>query len=170
MKLKKPIKFKRSLTRLAQLKEIRYHTLDGRRKTIKFDKQKWELIWDPIKKILLVTRKENLKRLKVDLKTIENLPTFKMWKDFTAHPVDKVYDLVLNENFLFNKIGKGIHVVYRSDKWNKGDYWDYIHEYGEGLDHVVVKNHGVNVYYDTVNKIYKMSGGKLDVTDKGIIH
>lgn len=162
---------KRQSTNLAALKEIRFHSLDGRKRTIKFDKKKWELLWYPAEKYLLVVQKKDLKKLEnFDNKNYKHFPAYKMWKIFTDKDFNQAFTLDLYKDKKFNKIGKGIHVVYHSDKWNPGDFWDYIHEFGEGIDYVVVKNHGVNISYDPINKIYKMSGGKLDVTDRGIIN
>lgn len=162
---------KPDLTRLASLKEIRFHELSGKKRSIKFDKKKWQLIWNPIKKHLWVVPTKDLKKVKLTNENeYKHFPAYKMWKVFTDFENDKAFIYQPTVQKAFNKIGKGIHVVYHSDKWNEGDYWDYIHEFGEGIDHVVIKNHGVNVYYDPINKIYKMSGGKLDVTERGIIN
>lgn len=162
---------KPDLTRLASLKEIRFETLDGKKRKIKFDKNKWELIWNPIQKYLLVVPCKDLKTVKLTNENeYKHFPAYKMWKMFTSFKNDKAFIYKPYKNKMFNKIGKGIHVIYHSDKWNEGDFWDYIHEFGEGVDHIVIKNHGVNVYYDPINKIYKMSGGKLDVTERGIIN
>src|SRR5574338_11796 len=162
-------KFKKSVTLLAQLKEIQYTTLSGKLRKIKFDK-KWKLLWDPITKILYVAPKKLFTKIKIDEDRVRHTPAYKMIRTFKAQPFKNAFELDLIKKKEFERIGKGIHVVYRSDKWNEGDFWNYIHEFGEGIDHVVIKNHGVNVYYDPINKIYKMNGGKLDVTDRGIIH
>jgi hypothetical protein len=161
---------KRAFTNLAQLKEIRYVTTEGKNRIIKFDRR-WELLWEPIEKILYVVPKKPLIKIKdFNEESVKHTPAYKMIHTFKAQPFKNAYYLDLVKKKAFNKIGKGIHVVYKSDKWNEGDFWNYIHEYGEGIDHVVIHNHGVNVYYDPINKIYKMYGGKLDVTERGIIH
>lgn len=168
-------KYNGSLTLLAQLKEVKYQPIKKNPKTktrsnsrtIEFD-DRWELLWDPKKKILYGVKKKNFNLLKgVDLSGIINHPSYKMVKIFKDQDVKSAFELEVDKR-KFQKLGKGVHVVYKSDKWNPKKYYEYIHEFGED-GYVVYKNHNVNIYYDPINQIYKMCGGKLDVDERGII-
>lgn len=167
--------YKGTYTLLARLVEIKYEPVKKnpigkkvRGRTIQF-KDRWELIWDPIKKVLYGIKKSNLDKYKSLLKGgLINHPSYKMVKVFKDQDVSGAFEVELEKNADYEKLGKAVHVVYNSDKWNKGTHYDYIHEFGED-GYVVNKNHGVNLYYDPMNKVYKMSGGKLNVDERGII-
>lgn len=159
--------YKGIYTRLARTIEVKYQPINSNRlRTIKFDKQ-WDLLWDPIKKILYGIKKSTLNKARIN-KGLENHPAYKMVRVFKDQDVDGAFEALLKNKPAYQKLGKAIHVVYKSDKWNKGKYYDYIHEFGED-GYVVLKNHGVNIYYDPENRVYEIKGGKLDVDERGII-
>jgi len=57
--------------------------------------------------------------------------------------------------------GKGVHIVYQSDKWNPGRDVDYIHDFEDG----------VYIYADNPDdpEILVAFGGKLTLTERGLI-
>lgn len=86
------------------------------------------------------------------------------------------YDLSKNFGSFFELpikwelLGKGKQVDYFSDKF-EGDWIYYYHKFGEyDQSQPIVKDHKVNIYYDRKNKLVKMVGGKLTVTNRGIIN
>lgn len=166
--------YKGTYTLLARLVEIKYEPKQKRNpigkkvrgRTIQF-KDRWELIWDPIKKVLYGVQKSNMKKGTLN-KGLSNHPSFKMVKVFKDQDAREAFEVNLGKTAQFEDLGKAVHVVYRSDKWNKGTHYDYIHEFGED-GYVVNKNHGVTLQYDPINRVYKMAGGKLNVDERGII-
>jgi len=61
-----------------------------------------------------------------------------------------------------NELGKAKHIIYRSDKWNPGTFHDYIHEFQEG----------VRCFVDNPKKpkMFVICGGRLTVTERGLIY
>jgi len=154
---------------LAQLKEIKYTNFEGKNKILYFNKERWELLWNPSEKCLLGIKKKLMRKIKVDNENFKENPAYKMVKIFKDYEFESAYEAFLQPPFKFEKLGKGIHVVYRSDKWNKKKFFNYIHEFGEDGS-TLVKNHGVNIFYNRKNKLFKMCGGKLIVNERGIIY
>lgn len=60
------------------------------------------------------------------------------------------------------ELGKAKHIVYRSDKWNRGTFHDYIHDFQAG----------VRCFADSADdpKIFVICGGRLTVTERGLIY
>lgn len=158
-------------TLLAQLKEIKYVNFEGKNKIIYFNDQRWELLWNPIKKELIGIKKKLIKKIPFkDLENFKNKPAYQMVKIFKDYDFDGcIYSSFLEEPLTFEKLGKGTHIVYRSDKWNKHKFFNYIHEFGEDGNSINPR-HGVNVYYNKKNRLFMCKGGKLFVSSRGIIN
>ena len=62
-------------------------------------------------------------------------------------------------------IGKAVDIIYRSDKWHKKRNQDYIHSFTK-------KNDNVRVRCGTFRggKVVTISGGRMTVTERGIIY
>ena len=58
--------------------------------------------------------------------------------------------------------GRAKHIVYRSDKWHPGDTEDYIHKFG--------KNVRMAVSSGKPAKAMMISGGRLTVTERGLVY
>lgn len=158
-------------TLLAQLKEIKYINFEGKNKILYFNRDRWELLWNEGLKSLLGIKKKLLKKISLNKDNhIEN-PAFKMVKVFKDYDFDSAFTADLEPPYKFEKLGKAVHVVYRSDKWNKHKYFNYIHEFGEsGNETEINRNHGVNLFYNKKNRLFLMKGGKLIVSNRGIIY
>jgi len=161
---------------LADLKKIKYYdSKNNKVKTVKFDD--WSLLWNPLRKELVGICNKDLCKIKLDYKDLKNLPAMKAHISFQDFPSYQDYDF--SKNYIsdmkhpidFELIGKGKEIEYYSDKFNKGDWCLYYHEFGEyDQSKPIVKDHKVMVYYDPYNQLIKCSGGKLTVTERGIIN
>lgn len=163
---------------LADLKLIKFYNYENKVKTIKFyDSDPWSLIWNPVTKQLLGIKNSLLKCVEIKSKKLFSLPAMKSYIAFQDHKDIKDYDF--SKNFIssltlpikWNLLGKAKQIDYYSDKFNINDYWLYYHRFGEYDQSMpIVKDHKVQLYYDCANQIIKIEGGKLIVTERGIIN
>jgi len=161
---------------LAELRLISYYDpFTNKVKTKKFRKSKWSLIWNPTTKELVGISNSKLNKLKKLPKELRNSKAMKAHIKFLNRNLDN-YDFTKNYDsdvilpLKWIKLGKGKQIDYFSDKFDDGWYY-YYHEFGE-YEHSLppIKNHGVNIYYDQINELFRAKGGKLDVTERGIIY
>lgn len=162
---------------LAELRLIKYYIPStGKVNTQKFGKD-WSLLWNPTTKILLGVKNSILKKLDVDGDSLKSLPAMKAFIDFQDHSEHTDYDFSKNWKSVFHYpikfelLGKGKQIDYYSDKFNKGQFHYYYHEFGEyDQSKPIVEDHKVMIYYDRKNNIILVKGGKLTVTKRGIIN
>ncbi len=163
---------------LASLKQIKYFDDQNKIRTRTFKKSDpWSLIWNPLTKELVGIKNSSLKGIELQGKGILNLPAMKSFIAFQDHPSLEDYDFTKNFMSTLQKpikwelLGKGKQIDYKSDKFNLNDFWLYYHKFGEYDQNMpIVRDHKVNIYYDRINKMIKISGGKLIVTERGIIN
>lgn len=180
-KVKKPRKLpprKDQWALLAALKQIKYFDPDNATITINFKKaDPWSLLWNPTTNELLGIKNSLFTDVELKGKGILNLPAMKSFIAFQDHPSLEDYDF--SKNFISKLItpikweflGKGKQIDYRSDKFNLNDYFLYYHKFGEYDQNMpIIKDHKVSIYYDRANKLIKIAGGKLTVTERGIIN
>lgn len=157
-------------TLLAQLKEIKFVNFEGKNKIYYFNNERWELLWNEKEKSLLGIKKKLLKKIPLDKENFQQNPAYQMVKVFKDYDFDCAYTADLKEPLKFEKLGKAVHVVYRSDKWNKHKFFSYIHEFGEDGSSIINKSHGVNLFYNKKNRLFLLKGGRLIVNQRGIIY
>jgi hypothetical protein len=163
---------------LAELKQIKYFDPDQKTKTVKFKKSDpWSLLWNPITNELLGIKNSLCKDVELKGKNILNLPAMKSFIAFQDHPSLEDYDFsknfisTLKQPIKWEFLGKGKQIDYWSEKFNLNDFWLYYHKFGEYDQNMpIVKDHKVKIYYDPLNKLIKIAGGKLTVTERGIIN
>lgn len=163
---------------LAQLKLIKYYDpVNGKIVTHKFgDKDPWSLLWNPLIKELIGIKKSFLYHKSLKGKDIPSLPAMKSYVSFQDYHSPDKYDFTKNYGsnlylpLNWEYLGKGKQVDYFSDKF-EGDWIYYWHKFGEYDQNMPIeKDHKVQIHYDRKNKLIKMSGGKLTVTQRGIIN
>lgn len=161
---------------LAELRLLSYYDPFTKKvKTKKFRKGKWSLIWNPTTKELVGISNSRLNKLGKLPEEMLRSAAMKSHIKFQNKDLNN-YDFTLNYDsdiilpLKWNKLGKGKQIDYYSNKFDDGFYY-YYHEFGE-YEHnkPPVKNHGVNIYYDQYNDLWRAKGGKLDVTERGIIY
>lgn len=157
-------------TLLAQLKEIKYINFEGKNKIIYFNDQRWELLWNEKTKSLLGIKKKLLKRVPINKENYLENPAYQMVKVFKDYDFDSAFTADLEPPYKFEKLGKAVHVVYRSDKWNKHKYFNYIHEFGESGNGPNIIDHKVNLFYNKKNRLFLLKGGMLAVENRGIVY
>lgn len=170
---------KNQFAELAPLIEISYTDLiTGKKQKQKFPRRKdktredsWVLLWNAESNELL-----GIKRGRTDDVTdllpesdFKNLKAYKIYKSFNGFELPQVSLSQITLPFKWEEIGKAEHIVYHSDKNNEGDFYDYIHPFGDN-GYIKIRDHGVKFYYDRKNKIFKLSGGKLTVNERGIVY
>lgn len=158
---------------LAPLIEIKYiDKFTGKPTLRKFPRNKSEifwLVWNPYTKELWGMRKSKLVEidpLQIDYKKTK---AYKIYKDFNGYEDLKLDKTKIKTPFKWEEVGKAVHILYHSDKNNRGQFYDYIHPFGDN-GYIQLKDHGVNFYYDWTNRIFKVSGGKLTVNERGIVY
>ena len=62
--------------------------------------------------------------------------------------------------------GKGLHIIYRSDKWHRGLDTDYIHKFSDKVR--VAMSDEKN--RDGAPKIIVIGGGRFTVTERGLVY
>lgn len=86
----------------------------------------------------------------------------KMYERFAARPASKTFEIEIPDCKL-QKLGKAIHIVYRSDKWSDArKKTDYIHDFGKG----------VQLYCGPSlqdPEVFLCFGGKLTCTERGLV-
>lgn len=141
------------------------------RRKSKTNEDSWVLLWNiPKKELWGVKRGRTVDITEVvpdDL--IKRSKAYKLYKDFNGWEEPNVSLTRITKPFKWEKVGKAEHVVYHSDKNNRYDFYDYIHPFGDN-GYIQIKDHGVNLFYDRINKIFKISGGRLTVTERGIVY
>lgn len=159
---------------LAEFRQIKYYdAITNEVVTHKF--KNWSLLWNPITKELIGIKNELL--VPRELKNGKKLPAMKSFIAFQDYENPIEYDFsknwssYLNVPLKWELLGKGKAVDYWSDKFNKLDFWTYYHKFGEYDQNMPIeKDHKVMIWYDRNNKLIKMAGGKLTVTERGIIN
>lgn len=160
---------------LAELRLISYYDpFTNKVKTKKFRKG-WSLVWNPTTKELVGIPNSKLKKLKKLPKKLLKSEAMRSHIRFQNKNLNN-YDFSLNYDsdiiipFKWEKLGKGKQIDYYSDKFDDGWFY-YYHEFGEyAHDKPPIKNHRVNIYYNDANGFFRAKGGKLDVTERGIIY
>ena len=163
---------------LAELKGIKYFDPDNKTQTRQFKKSDpWSLLWNPITNELLGIKNSLCKDVELKGKNILNLPAMKSFIAFQDHPSLEDYDFsknfisTLKQPIKWEFLGKGKQIDYWSEKFNLNDFWLYYHKFGEYDQNMpIVQDHKVKIYYDPLNKLIKIAGGKLTVTERGIIN
>lgn len=164
---------------LAPLLEICYYDLiTGKKQKQKFPRRKnkmnedaWVLLWNSETEELLGIKRGRTSDI-TDLipeSDFKKLKAYKIYKAFNGFEIPQVSLSSLNTPN-WEEVGKAEHIVYGPcDKNNQGDFYDYIHPFGDN-GYIRIKDHGVKFYYDRNNKIFKLSGGKLTVNERGIVY
>lgn len=121
---------------------------------------KWLFLWSPeLKAVVGIPEPRQKKRLG---KVSRKAGAAKMYERFTARDAGNTYEIEIPKTKLV-KLGKAVHIVYRSDKWNPGEEIDYIHEFKDGV-HVYCGPSLENP------KVFLCFGGKLTATERGLIY
>lgn len=162
---------------LADFRQVKYYdAVTNEVVTHKF--KNWSLLWNPITNELIGIKNSLI--TPKDLSGVKNkksLPAMKAFIAFQDYENPISYDFSKNWSsrlilpLKWELLGKGKAVDYWSDKFNKLDFWTYYHKFGEYDQNMPIeKDHKVMVWYDKNNKLIKMAGGKLTVTERGIIN
>lgn len=173
----KQVNEKYSFAFLAPLIEIKYKDLVTEKfKTIKFPhnrNEKFILMWNPHTKELWGIRNSRTKDLsqeeKKHVEKFKKTKSYKIYKDFNGYEDTKIDKTQIKEPLKWEELGIAEHIVYKSDKFNKNKFYEYIHPFGDN-GYIQIKNHGVKFYYDKKNKIFRVTGGKLTVNERGIVY
>lgn len=162
---------------LADFRQIKYYDLITNQ-VITHNFKDWSLLWNPITKELIGIKNSLI--TPKDLSGVKNkksLPAMKAFIAFQDYENPISYDFSKNWSsrlklpLKWELLGKGKAVDYWSDKFNKLDFWTYYHRFGEYDQNMPIeKDHKVMVWYDWGNQLIKMAGGKLTVTERGIIN
>lgn len=104
--------------------------------------------------------REGVKRLGLPKTTTEAGRLFAKW---AARPATG-YAQVQIEPYPLKPAGSGVHIVYRSDKWNPGRTQDYIHHFSKAGTVKVSEAAG------SPPKAFFINGGRLTVNERGIIY
>lgn len=162
---------------LADFRQIKYYDLITNQ-VITHNFKDWSLLWNPITKELigiknsLITPKD-LSGVK-NKKSLPAMKTFIAFQDYEnpiSYDFSKNWSSRLKLPLKWELLGKGKAVDYWSDKFNKLDFWTYYHRFGEYDQNMPIeKDHKVMIWYDWGNQLIKMAGGKLTVTERGIIN
>lgn len=86
----------------------------------------------------------------------------KLFERFTARAASQTQELEVPAPKL-KKLGPAKHIVYRSDKWNPGRDIDYIHDFGRDVDLWAGPS-------ERDPQIFMVKGGRLTVTERGIVY
>lgn len=124
------------------------------------DGEYWMLLWSPKLRSLLITRRpEKMRRLNT---VKRDMGAALLFERFSDRPATQTHEIEIPAYEKLVLLGKPVHLVYRSDKWNPGKWVDYIHE----------SEDGVMLFSDNKRdpNIFIFAGGKLDVTERGIIY
>lgn len=130
-------------------------------------RREWMCLWSPkYKAIIAIPKPRGLKGgpgcAPRKGKVVRDGGAAKMFERFAARPAEMTQEVEIGEVPL-RKLGKGVHVVYRSDKWSESrKTTDYIHDFKSG----------VVVYCGpTIEKpeVFLIFGGKLTLTERGFV-
>jgi len=89
---------------------------------------------------------------------------YKIFERWSARPVEQA-GVISVPAVKLRDIGRAVSVIYRSDKWHKGKDQDYIHEFSKSSDKVRVRSGTFKGC-----KVVTISGGRMTVTERGIIY
>lgn len=129
--------------------------------------KEWLFLWSPkYKAVVAMKRPRGLKggpgKFPGEGEVIRDGGGAKMFEVFASRPAERTQEVNLDECPL-HKLGTGVHIVYRADKWSKArKTTDYIHDF---------KN-GVKIYCGpTVSnpQVFLCFGGKLTMTERGLV-
>ena len=122
-------------------------------------KKKWMFLWSPqLKAVVGIARpKKMAKNPKVSRKG----GAAKISERFKARDADSTHEIEIPKVKLL-PLGKAVHIVYRSDKWNPGANVDYIHDFKDGVE--------LHCGPDLKDpQVFLCRGGKLTVTERGLV-
>lgn len=122
--------------------------------------QYWMLLWSPkLRSLIVIPRPAKMRKMN---SVRRNMGAAQLYERFSEQPATQTHEIQIPAYEDLVLLGKPMHLVYRSDKWNPGEWVDYIHE----------SEDGVMLFADSHDdpKIFIFAGGKLDVTERGIIY
>lgn len=123
-------------------------------------KEDWLFLWSPKYKAVVAVKCP--KKMDKQGKVSRSGGAAKMFERFMSRDPEATFEAEIPACKLV-KLGKAVHIVYRSDKWKrKRKTEDYIHDFGKG----------VQLYCGPDKKnpeVFLCFGGKLTVTERGLV-
>ena len=123
-------------------------------------KDDWLFLWSPKYKAVIAVKCP--KKMDKQPKVSRSGGAAKTFERFMSRDPKATYEAEIPACKLV-KLGKAVHIVYRSDKWKHNDKTeDYIHEFGKGVE----------LYCGPSKKdpeVFLCFGGKLTATERGLV-
>jgi hypothetical protein len=122
-------------------------------------RDEWMFLWSPSLKAVWVCSLKHGSRLQ---NVSRDGGAAKLFERFASRDARQTQEIEIPAPKM-QLLGSAKHIVYRSDKWNPGKDIDYIHDYGRDVEMWVGPN-------TRSPEIFMMKGGRLTVTERGIVY
>lgn len=117
----------------------------------------WMMLWSPSLRAILVLREPE----SMQPAPVTNSKAREIYERFSEFPAEHAHRIKVPKYENLKLLGKPVHIVYRSDKFDKVER-DYIHDSEDAVMLFADNKKAPNIFI--------FAGGKLDVTERGIIY
>lgn len=140
---------------LGRVLEIVVELPNGEHERTRWKRNHPRMLWSPQQKALVWVHNAKLQnRRKGATRSDGAARTFERWSKKAATTTNTLKIPAVKLKLK----GRAVHIIYKSDKWNaRGKMVSYIHDFGQS----------VRLYHS--GKVWSARGGKLTVTERGIV-